>query len=330
MSGHERVLLVGAGGMAVAYAGVLDALGHPMSVFGRGAASAEAFAAATGVTPTTGPLESQLAAAGPLPDVAIVTVNAMHLAEVTALLARAGVRRLLVEKPAALDLAELDSLIDAAREFSADIRIGYNRRYLASVVAAREMIADDGGALSVKFDFSEPARRIATLAKPRRELDTWFYGNSSHVVDLAFHLGGRGIAAHGLVDGGVDWHPAAGVFVGHARSESGALLSWHANWMGPGRWGVEVITAERRLILQPLEQLRVQDHGAFDECPIELDDDLDRAHKPGLVRQVRAFLYGEHDEHLVDLAGHRRSWPVYEAIRTGQAWVATERASHGS
>lgn len=324
MTTAEPVVLIGAGGMAVEYSKVLSALGRAHLVLGRGEASARAFAAATGVTPTTGPLREQLEGLDTLHATAIVAVNAMYLADVTAQLARAGVSRMLVEKPAALDTAELAELVGVADAMSAEIRIGYNRRFMASVLAAREMIDDDGGVLSVKFDFSEPSRRIATLDKPQRELDTWMYGNSSHVIDLALHLVGDIRDVHGDVAGGVSWHRAGGVFVGHGRAASGALVSWHANWVGPGRWGLEVITPERRLILQPLERLRVQDHSSFDERPVDLDLALDTEFKPGLMRQVRAFLTGDGDEHLADLAEHASMWPVYEAIRTGTTYPSSE------
>lgn len=320
----DSVLLVGAGPMAVEYSKVLTALGRPQIVLGRGPASAATFADKTGIAPSTGELAAQLASLSDLPSTAIVAVNAMHLAEVTAELAEAGVHRLLVEKPGALDAAELDGLAAAVDRTAAEVLIGYNRRYLASVLRAKEMIAEDGGVLSVKFDFSEPSRRIAGLGKPQRELDTWFYGNSSHVVDLALHLAGDPVEVAGRVAGGVSWHPAAGTFVGMGRTESGALLSWHANWVGPGRWGVEAITPERRLILQPLEGLRVQDHSSFNEYTVDLGEDAERGLKPGLLKQVEAFLDKTGDEHLLDLAAHIRRWPALEAIRAGGAWQSED------
>ncbi len=316
------ILLAGAGNMAQAYAKVLATLGITPIVIGRGAANAARFAEATGITPTIGDLDSQLAQIRPLPDTAIVTVNAMSLTDVTARLAAAGVRRLLVEKPAALDAAEMARLVDVAERTSADIRIGYNRRYLASVRRARQMIAEDGGVLSVKFDFSEPSRRIGALGKPQRELDTWFFGNSLHVVDLAVHLAGDLASVSGAVAGAVAWHPDAGVFAGHGTAVSGALLSWHANWIGPGRWGLEVVTAERELVFQPLEQLAVQDHTGFEVRPVTLDLDDETSLKPGLLRQVRAMLYGEDDHHLPSVAEQASRWPAYEAIRTGSVWEA--------
>ncbi len=316
----EPILLVGAGAMALHYARVLQAMDREFVVFGRGQESADAFREATGVTPTTGPLEAQIANLAVVPDEAVVTVNAMHLAEVTVAVARAGAKRILVEKPAALDAAEVQSLLEVAADTGTEIRVGYNRRFLASVIAARQMIAEDGGVLSVKFDFSEPARRIGAMGKPQRELDAWFFANSTHVVDLAFSFVGPIERAAGAVAGGVDWHPSGGVFAGFARSTDGALLSWHANWAGPGRWGVEVITPERRLILRPLEGLSIQDQTSFAEQVVDIDLGPDAEFKPGLYRQLLAFLTGEGDEHLPDIAEHARQWPLYEAVCTGSAF----------
>lgn len=313
----DPILLVGAGAMAIQYARVLEAMGREFAVIGRGRESADAFRDATGVTATTGSLDEQLASLNAVPSEAIITVNAMHLAEVTEAIAGAGVRRILVEKPAALDADEVKSLAAVAADTGTEIRVAYNRRFLASVIAARQMIADDGGVLSVKFDFSEPARRIGAMGKPQRELEAWFYANSTHVVDLAFSFVGPVDLAAGAVAAGVDWHPSGAVFAGFARAASGALLSWHANWAGPGRWGVEVVTRERRLILRPLEGLSIQDHSSFAEQVVDIDLGPDAEFKPGLYRQVQAFLTGEGSEHLPDIAEHAQQWPLYEAVCTG-------------
>ncbi|WP_299840801.1 Gfo/Idh/MocA family oxidoreductase [uncultured Paracoccus sp.] len=320
---EHKILVVGAGNMAQEYARALDRLQIGSVVLGRGAESAAAYHAATGVMPGTGPLETQLDALdGQLPENAIVTVNAMHLAEVTSMLAARGVRRMLVEKPAALDLAEMDRLLAAVRPTGAKVFLAYNRRFMASVRRARQIVAEDGGVLSIKADFSEMARRIAQLGKPQRELDTWFYGNSSHVLDLAFHFLGpvRRLDALTAGTGLVSWHPGASIFSGSAEAEDGALMSWHANWAAPGRWGLEVLTPERRLILQPLEQLRVQSHAGFPEVPEELDLTDETGVKPGLLRQLRAFLFGDEAENLPDLEEQARNMQHYDVIRTGGSW----------
>lgn len=312
-----KLLLIGAGAMAQAYAKVLQTLDVPFRVLGRGAESAASFASVTGVTPSTGPLPEQLATLDTVPQTAILAVNAMYLAEVATTLMQAGVRQLLLEKPAALDLDEMSMLTAVTASHGAEIFVGYNRRFMASVLRTREMIAEDGGVSSLKFDFSEPARRIAGLGKPERELDTWFYGNSSHVVDLAFHLFGDPVALEARVSGALDWHPVAAVFSGSAVNARGGLASWHANWQGPGRWGMEVITPERRIILQPLEQIRVQDHASFVETAVALDDTEDRAFKPGLKAQVERFLFQRGPDVLPRLEDHAARMAMFEVIRTG-------------
>lgn len=319
---HDPVLLVGAGGMAQAYAKVLTDLSVPFHVMGRGPDSAARFAAATGVTPGTGSLDAQLDALRPLPRHAIISVNAMYLAEVAIALMARGVTHLLLEKPGALDLAEMTELVAAVRAANAQVFVGYNRRFMSSALRVREIIAEDGGVTSLKFDFSEPARRIAQLPKPRREHETWFYGNSSHVVDLAFHLFGDPLTLHAHVTGTLDWHPGGAVFAGVGAGAKGALIGWHANWVGPGRWGLEVMTPERRLILQPLEKLRVQSHDSFAETEIVLDDAEDLAFKPGIRKQVVRFLFETGPDVLPTLTDHARRMAYFDVIRTGGNWNA--------
>lgn len=320
-SAHS-VLLVGAGQMAIDYTKVLTELGVTPLVLGRGKESANRFFEATGVCAATGKLEEQLAAAQDLPQTAIVTVNAHQLTPVTETLLRHNIQRILVEKPAALDLEEANRLLVAATSTGAEVYVAYNRRFLASVIAAQDIIAADGGAISVKFDFSEPARRIATLNKPDRELKTWFYGNSTHVLDLAFYLSGSPVQVSGDVTGGSVIDPETGIFTGHGLGQDGCHISWHANWVAPGRWGVEVLTRENRLILQPLEKLRKQSHEGFAEKEHPINDTDDQNFKPGLLKQTRAFLTGEGGERLLPLNEHVRLMQAYEAIRTGDNWHA--------
>lgn len=321
MNDQSQVLLVGAGGMAQAYAAVLKSMDIVPKVIGRGAASAATFAKATGITPGTGDLAPQLADID-VDAVAIVAVNAHALAETTAVLMAHGVKRMMVEKPAALDLEEMATLQAAARDAGAQVYVAYNRRFLSSVIEADGMIAEDGGLISLRFDFSEPVRRIGALAKHPRELATWFYGNSTHVVDLAFHFFGAPDALDARIAGqdGVEWHPQAGVFAGFGHRADGATIAWHANWVSPGRWGMELLTRERRIILQPIEKLRVQTHDSFAETDIALDNADDMAFKPGLLRQTAAFLTGDGANRLISLDDHANHMAFFEAIRTGTTY----------
>lgn len=283
------LLIVGAGSMARAYAKVLDAEGVPFQAVSRGAAKAAAFRQETGVRPETGGLERWLRS-HPAPETAIVAVGVELLDAAARALLRAGTRRLLVEKPAGLDLARIRSLEAEARRRRAKVFVAYNRRFNASTAAARRLIAEDGGPTSFHFEFTEwPDRVAASPASPAVKRN-WVLANSSHVIDLAFFLGGTPRSMSCSASGRLPWHPSAAVFAGSGMAEGRVPFSYHADWLAPGRWGVEVMTRRRRLILRPLEQLSVQAHGEPAPAPAPLDDADDRRFKPGLRAEVRAFL----------------------------------------
>jgi predicted dehydrogenase len=176
----ENVLLVGCGGMAAAYAKVLHGLEQPFIASGRSQAGAEKFAAEWNVATGHGPLEQQLAAMGTVPATAIVAVSATSLAEVSKTLIRFGCRKILVEKPAGMCPAEVTDLAEFAAVHNTLAYVAYNRRFYSSVLRAESIIEEDGGAFSLKFDFTEATRRIEALDKDPAELSGWFYGNSTH------------------------------------------------------------------------------------------------------------------------------------------------------
>ncbi len=315
------ILLVGAGGMALEHQKVLNHLGVTPIVMTRSEASANRFFDSTGIRPSHGDLEANLASLESVPETAFVTVNAQYLAAVTKQLIEAGVKRLLVEKPAALDFKELDTLLKVSQKHGAEVAIAYNRRFMASTLRTKQMLLEDGGIRSLTFNFSEPSKRIGALDKPTRELSTWFYGNSSHVVDMAFFLFGAPSELHAqTVKHGVDWHPDGAIFVGFGKGQNDSLINWHSNWQSPGRWGLEALSSERRIIMQPLEKIRVQDHNSFQEVDVELEDQDDLQFKPGLLRQSKAFLFGEGAEDLLFLPEHADHMTFYETIRLGGLW----------
>ena len=93
--------------------------------------------------------------------------------------------------------------------------------------------------------------------------------------------------------GKISWHPSAAQFCGAGITESGALFSYHADWEGPGRWGVEVVTRKRRYILKPMETLQIINLASIKPEQLNLNDTLDRSFKPGLHRRTESFLDGQ-------------------------------------
>ncbi|MEQ9126575.1 MAG: Gfo/Idh/MocA family oxidoreductase, partial [Alphaproteobacteria bacterium] len=145
----STVWLIGAGRMAIAYAKVLKALGRDVQAIGRSEAGAAAFTAETGAPCRAGGLPADLAEIGGPAQGAIVAVNVDQLAATSRRLIDGGVRRLLIEKPAGVDPAEIEELAAAAAARGVEAYVAYNRRFYASVDATRQAIEEDGGVTSV-------------------------------------------------------------------------------------------------------------------------------------------------------------------------------------
>lgn len=318
---NPEVWLVGAGPMAMDYVKVIRALGIPFKVIGRGKASAENFYSKTGIEVLTGGLEEAIKQF-PLPSAAIVATGIETLAQNTLLLMQAGVKKILLEKPGIAAPSEINHLVEQSKQTGTTVLLAYNRRFYASVLKAKEIIEQDGGVVSFNFEFTEWAHEIKHLKKPEIVMHHWFLGNSSHVVDLAFYLGGKPETFRSFTKGGVAWHPSSSVFAGAGISSSGALFSYQANWEAPGRWGVEILTAKHRLIFRPMEKLHIQRIGSVAIEPCEgIDYTLDEQFKPGLYRQVESFIRNDlsafstivrQQENLHDFYLEMAGYPVHQ------------------
>ena len=207
----SSIWLIGASIMAQDYARVLMALNQQFEVIGRGVGTAATFEKSIARNVKTGGVQAYLNESD-APQTAIVVVGVEHLASVTADLIRAGTKRVLLEKPGGLNLEEVAELNILAERNGAEVLLGYNRRFYHSVQKAREFIVEDGGVLSMSFEFTEWAHEIAPLVKGPGVKDHWLLGNSTHVIDLAFHLCGRPADWNCWHAGSLDWHPASARF----------------------------------------------------------------------------------------------------------------------
>lgn len=313
-----ELLIVGAGPMARAH-GLAAKARSDLTVTGlcRSTSSAEAFTGATGIACGSGGLAA-LVETAERPTHAIVAVPVETLLEVTLGLIEMGVRRILVEKPAGLDASELTALADRAAAGRADVHVAYNRRFYPSVERAKAIIEEDGGPTSLRFDFTERSDLVAVGALSPEVKRNWVLANSSHVIDLAFFLAGDPIELDARIAGSLPWHPDASRFVGSGTTDRGAAFSYHADWDAPGRWSVDVRTRRRRLLLEPMEELKVQMVGSFAVDSLEIEKDPDGL-KPGVSRQLEAFLDDTRRGSLVTIAEQaRRVERIYDPIAKGR------------
>lgn len=318
MSDHlnKKVLLIGATRIARDYYGVLQALGCQTTVVGRGQSNAEKFAADTGAKVYTGGIEKFLKEKS-LTDwqAIIVAVGVEQLANIARQLLSAGATNILLEKPGGLDSQEIQSVSDLASFKKARVLVAYNRRFYASVFKAEEIIKADGGVQSFVFEFTEWASVIEESKRRPEVLAHWLLANSTHVIDMAFFLGGKPREIKCWAGGSLSWHDKA-IFYGAGLTENNALFSYQANWIAPGRWVLEIMTAEHRLIFKPLEELHIQEKGSVEIKKMEIENQLDLDFKPGLYRQTQAFLLGD-DSRFKTIAQQAQMALLYEQMARG-------------
>lgn len=312
----NRLWLIGAGQMAMDYAKVLEALNVEYEVIGRGAETAKKFEKELKKNVRIGGLKEWCEKPDVIkPKMAIVAVGVEQLANVTTNLLEYGFKRILVEKPAGLNGKEIQSVANEAKKHGANVFVAYNRRFYSSTLKAKEIIEEDGGVSSFNFEFTEWSHEIRDLQFATGVKENWFLANSSHVVDLAFFLGGKPKEISCFTVGEIDWHPKASIFAGAGITANGALFSYQANWEAPGRWGVEVLTKKHRLIFRPMEKLQIQKIGSVSTEFVEIEDDLDIKYKPGLFKQVQEFI--EIKNGLLDINEHTKKLCFYEKILEG-------------
>ena len=175
------------------------------------------------------------------------------------------------------------------------------------------MIAEDDGVTSFTFELTEWPNATEPVRVDPLVRQRWFLAQSSHVVDLAFHLCGPPVDWDCWQAGSLPWHRESARFAGAGVTATGATFGFHGDWEAPGQWRLEVMTRQRRLIFRPLENLRVMSIGSLCVSESPIDDQLDRTFKPGVHEQTRLFLE-EEDPVSCTLAEQLRNVLTYEKM----------------
>jgi predicted dehydrogenase len=310
-----KVLLVGAGPMAVEYAKVLDQMGVDFSVKGRGAGSAETFFASTGKEPSL--------SWGDVAEVAsfthcIVAVSEESLLTATLELTQQGFKNILVEKPGADSIETMLENIDALTSPGIEVYVAYNRRYYKIIDILLERVAIDGGITSLHFDFSERSRVIEPLKKAPGVKENWLFHNSTHVIDLVSFITGGWHLERSQTSGSLDWHTSGSVFSGMGKSVNGGLVTYNSDWKSPGGWEILVRTNKRRFFLKPLETLSITNLLGETELLNESSFTAGKT-KPGLEVMLQDFLSPAPSARLMTAKNQIDCLGLYDKIIRGRA-----------
>jgi len=310
---YEPILVVGTGEMASEYVKLLKYIGidkRNILVLGRSKKNADIFTNKYEIPCFYGGTDAIKTC--PVSNTAIVAVSHLQLYEVTLALIQRGYRNILIEKPGAVYLNQLQQIECFAKKNEVHVYIAFNRRFYSSIVMARNIIKQDGGLLSCSFDFTELEASVLKASERKKfskeELKRWGILNSFHIIDLFLHLAGLPENWNYYQCGTLPWHPNASIFSGSGSTSKNVLFSYLSTWSGAGRWGIELTTQNRKLILQPLELLQSQPKGSFTIEKVPIPDEPIGI-KPGLKGQIETFLKMSKDKKSMQ-------WlcPINEAI----------------
>lgn len=280
-----NVAIVGAGVIGQEYMKVLDAMEVPYTVYCRSEKTKEYV-----TEKLRKKCSNNLDEINEHTTHVIVAVDIPNLAEVAKAVCAKGASKVLLEKPGALSMREFKTLVPNIGNSS--VFIAYNRRFFQSVLALKERARSEGGIDSFNFSFTEWADDIGQLPLSKEVKASWIPANSSHVIDLAFDIGGKALKmnAYSRGENVLGWHKSSAVFTGSGYTDS-SLFSYASNWNSAGRWSLDFFTKANRYILCPMEKLQYQPRMSVAISEVEgIDYTLDTDFKPGYFLQTKAFL----------------------------------------
>lgn len=221
----------------------------------------------------------------------------------------------LLEKPAGYNLADAETLCDAAVRTQRRVYVALNRRAYSSTRQTLELLScypEDQRFITV-LDQQDQAAARDIYHEPPEVVQNYMYANSIHLIDY-FNTICRGEVVNVMPI--VEWNSEQpGMVVAKVTYSSGDMGLYEGNWRGPGPWAVTIATSSQRIEMRPLEQVTVQLRG---ERKVSLlpGDSIDSEFKPGLryqAQQAVSAVRGESNM-LPDLEASRRSMQLVAKI----------------
>ena len=308
----KKALIVGPGSMGKEYYRCLKEIGLEVHVIGRSKKSFTKFNNIKNIFKYTSFKDFTNSENSKDFDIAIVSVSVEALYENTMSLLETGIKKILIEKPGSLSFEQLQDISCIAKRNDVKIFIAYNRRYYQSIQQAIKIIEDDGGALSCHFDFTEWESSILDSGINKDVIGRWFFANSTHVLDTVFFIIGKPIEIQFFGEKKLKWHDGNSIYVGSGISNKGTPFSFHSNWNSPGRWNIEIMTSNHKIILCPTEDLKLMKKNSVNIEEFKRDK-IDEDFKPGLLNQVKDVLK-ESSHHLCSIDEQISNWSLYNKL----------------
>lgn len=194
----------------------------------------------------------------------------------------------LIEKPPALNLEDMKTLIDLAEAKDVVHMIGVQRRFYSHILKAIELVKEKGRIYNVVVEAPERFEDIKAKNKFTDEvLAKWILANGIHLIDLMKFIGGDVANVVAIQNQWKDTvHPDS--YHALVEFESGTVGQYTSNWSSPGGWSVKIYGDGCRVDIQPIESGKIYySNGDVEDLPISQED---KDFKPGVYAQNRMFL----------------------------------------
>ena len=246
----------------------------------------------------TGGLENNLTILNNFDLVIIATAisTLLHFAE---LIISTGQKNILIEKPGSVNSKKLSEFKEKIN--GKNIKIGYNRLFYPSFHKLMECVKKDGGISSCRFSFTEMIDKIDFKKDISETYQKWGISNSSHVITMILELIGKPKEMFTSQFGSLEWHPSGAIFVGHGISEKNIPFSYHADWNGSGRWGIEIATKDNLYLLSPLEKLFCCPKASFEWKEVMVESSFPEV-KTGIAEEIAVMLTKERQEGIESIS----------------------------
>jgi predicted dehydrogenase len=154
------------------------------------------------------------------------------------------------EKPVALSSSKIEAATQLYRSQTAYTQIGYNRRFYSYIPEVRKYLGENPPrSILLEIPETEP-RKSDPLAK------YLWYQNSSHAIDLLYHLIGPFHIDKVVIQSRAD-SDTPNSFNGLLVSESGIPINLVANWNVPSNTNITFYCQDSIVKLSPLEMASI-------------------------------------------------------------------------
>ena len=287
---NKSVLIIGGGYMGKEYAHALEELGvSDVTIITKSPKQASNFSKKFDYQIIDGGFEKQLLTIGKK-DLVIIATPIKFLVPAAKLSIETGQTKILIEKPGSLFHKELLSLNKIITDQK--VRIAYNRLLYPNFHKIIQLVEDEGGIISCKFDFTEWIHKIPFDKFEKDECKLWGICNSLHVITMALELIGMPKEITSFQSGMFDWHPSGSVFTGTGLSEKNIPFSYHSDWKSSSRWMIEIMTKENLYRLMPLEKIFVSKNGTEEWNSVDFQISFPHL-KLGIAEQIVTMLDDE-------------------------------------